>query len=75
MRTRDVHATTAGLLFIAATAASLVATAFLGSVLKGPGFLATVAGGVQVQCRGPARANSGHAHPGADRRHAGRPAA
>ena len=43
MRSRDVRATTAGLLFIAATAASLIATAFLGSVLKGPGFLATVA--------------------------------
>ena len=43
MRSRDVRATTAGLLFIAATAASLIATAFLGSSLKGPGFLATVA--------------------------------
>lgn len=43
MRSRDVRATTAGLLFIAATAASLVATAFLGSLLKGPGFLAAVA--------------------------------
>jgi Domain of unknown function (DUF4386) len=43
MRSRDVRATTAGLLFIAATAASLIATAFLGSLLKGPGFLATVA--------------------------------
>ena len=43
MRPRDVRATTAGLLFIAATAASLVATAFLGSLLKGPGFLAAVA--------------------------------
>jgi hypothetical protein len=43
MRSRDVRATTAGLLFIAATATSLVATALLGSLLKGPGFLATVA--------------------------------
>lgn len=43
MRSRDVHATTAGLLFIAATATSLVATAFLGSFLNGPGFLASVA--------------------------------
>jgi hypothetical protein len=43
MRSRGVHATTAGLLFIAATATSLVATAFLGSVLDGPGVLATVA--------------------------------
>jgi hypothetical protein len=43
MRSRDVHATTAGLLFIAATATSLVATALLGSLLDGPGFLATVA--------------------------------
>jgi deazaflavin-dependent oxidoreductase (nitroreductase family) len=42
MRSRDVRATTAGLLFIAATATSLIATAFLGSLLKGPGFLATV---------------------------------
>ena len=40
MRSRDVHATTTGLLFIAATATSLVATAFLGSLLNGPGFLA-----------------------------------
>ncbi len=30
-------------MFIAATATSLVATAFLGSLLKGPGFLAGVA--------------------------------
>jgi len=37
MRSRDVRATTAGLLFIAATATSLIATAFLGSRLKGPG--------------------------------------
>jgi Domain of unknown function (DUF4386) len=43
MRSRDVRATTAGLLFIAATATSLIATALLGSLLKGPNFLATVA--------------------------------
>jgi hypothetical protein len=43
MRSRDIRATTAGLLFIAATATSLIATAFVGSLLKGPGFLATVA--------------------------------
>jgi Domain of unknown function (DUF4386) len=43
MRSRDVRATTAGLLFIAATATSLIATAFRGSLLNGPGFLATVA--------------------------------
>ncbi len=43
MRSCDARATTAGLLFIAATATSLVTTAFLGSVLDGPGFLATVA--------------------------------
>jgi hypothetical protein len=43
MRSRDVRATTAGLLFIAATATSLLATALPGSVLEGPGFLATVA--------------------------------
>ena len=42
MRPRDARATTAGLLFIAATATSLIATAFLGSLLDGPGFLATV---------------------------------
>jgi hypothetical protein len=42
MRSHDVRATTAGLLFIAATATSLIATAFLGSLLKGPGFLAIV---------------------------------
>lgn len=42
MRTRDIHATTAGVLLITATAASLVATAFLGSLLDGPGFLAGV---------------------------------
>ena len=43
MTSRDVRATTAGLLFIAATVTSLIATAFLGSLLKGPNFLATVA--------------------------------
>ena len=43
MRSRDVRATTAGLLFIAATAASFMATALRGSLLKGPDFLATVA--------------------------------
>jgi hypothetical protein len=43
MRSRDARATTAGVLFIAATATSLIATAFLGSLLDGPGFLATVA--------------------------------
>ena len=43
MRSRDVWATTAGLLFIAATATSLIGTAFLGSLLKGPNFLAAVA--------------------------------
>jgi hypothetical protein len=43
MRSRGVHATTAGMLFIAATASSLIATALLGSLLKGPGVLATVA--------------------------------
>jgi hypothetical protein len=43
MRTRDIHATTAGVLFIAATATSLIATALLGSLLDGPGVLATVA--------------------------------
>ena len=32
MRSRDVRATTAGLLSIAATATSLIATAFLGSL-------------------------------------------
>lgn len=42
MRSHDVRATTAGVLFIAATAASLVATAFLGSLLEGPDFLASV---------------------------------
>ena len=43
MRSRDVRATTAGLLFITATATSLIATAFLGSLLNGPSFLDTVA--------------------------------
>ena len=43
MRSRDVHATTAGVLFIAATATALVATAFRGSLLEGSGFLTTVA--------------------------------
>jgi len=43
MRSRDIRATTAGLLFIAATATSLIATALLGSVLDGSGFLAAVA--------------------------------
>lgn len=42
MRSHDVRATTAGVLFIAATAASLVGTAFLGSLLEGPDFLASV---------------------------------
>jgi hypothetical protein len=42
MRSRDVRATTAGVLFIAATAASLLATAFLGSLLDGSDFLAGV---------------------------------
>jgi hypothetical protein len=42
MRSHDVRATTAGVLFIAATATSLAATALLGSLLKGPGFLAAV---------------------------------
>jgi hypothetical protein len=43
MRSHDARATTAGVLFIAATATSLVATALLGSLLDGPGVLATVA--------------------------------
>jgi hypothetical protein len=43
MRSHDVRATTAGVLFIAATATSLVATALRGSLLNGPGFLAAVA--------------------------------
>lgn len=42
MRSRDIRATTAGVLLIVATAASLVATALLGSLLDGPGFLAGV---------------------------------
>lgn len=36
MRSRDVHATTAGVLFIAATATALVATAFRAHSWKGP---------------------------------------
>jgi hypothetical protein len=43
MRSRDIHATTAGLLFIAATATALVGTAFLGSILDRSGFLTTAA--------------------------------
>lgn len=43
MRTRDIHAVTAGILLITATAASLVATALLGSLLDGADFLAGVA--------------------------------
>ncbi len=43
MRSRDVRATTAGVLFIAATATSLIATALQGSLLNGPAVLATVA--------------------------------
>jgi hypothetical protein len=43
VRSRDGRATTAGLLFIAASATSLVATALLGSLLHGSGVLATVA--------------------------------
>lgn len=43
MRSRDVRATTAGVLFIISTVTSLVATAFLGSLLDGPRFLAGVA--------------------------------
>ena len=43
MKARDARATTTGLLLIGATAASLVATALQGSLLDGPGFLATVA--------------------------------
>jgi hypothetical protein len=43
MRSRDIHATTAGLLFIAATATALIGTTFLGSLLEGSGFLTTVA--------------------------------
>jgi hypothetical protein len=43
MSTRDVRATTAGVLFIAATAASLTATALLGSLVKGSAALSTVA--------------------------------
>ena len=43
MRSRDVRATTAGVLFIISTVTSLVATAFIGSLLDGPRFLAGVA--------------------------------
>ena len=43
MRSRDVHATTAGVLLIAATAADLVATGCYGSLLKGPDFLTGIA--------------------------------
>jgi len=43
MRSRDARATTAGLLLVAATAASLIATTLRGSLLDGSGFLATVA--------------------------------
>jgi hypothetical protein len=42
MTSRDVRATTAGVLFILATVASLVATGILGSLLDGPGFLSSV---------------------------------
>jgi hypothetical protein len=42
MRSRDIRATTAGVLLIVATVASLVATALLGSLLDGPDFLAGV---------------------------------
>jgi hypothetical protein len=42
MRSHDAHATTAGVLFIVATAASLAATAFLGSLLDGSHVLAGV---------------------------------
>jgi hypothetical protein len=43
MRSRDVRATSAGVLFIAATATSLITTALLGSLLDGSGVLAAVA--------------------------------
>jgi len=43
MRSRDARATTAGLLLVAATAESLIATTLRGSLLDGSGFLATVA--------------------------------
>jgi hypothetical protein len=43
MRSRDARATTAGLLLVAATATSLIATTLLGSLPDGSGFLATVA--------------------------------
>lgn len=43
MTTRDIRATTAGVLLIAATAASLAATACFGSSLKGADFLSSIA--------------------------------
>jgi hypothetical protein len=43
VRSPDVRATAAGVLFIAATATTLVATALRGSLFDGPGFLAAVA--------------------------------
>lgn len=43
MTSRDVRATTAGVLFILATVASLVATGVIGSLLDGPEFLSSVA--------------------------------
>jgi hypothetical protein len=43
MWSRDVRATTAGILLISATAAALVASALLGSLLDGTGFLVNVA--------------------------------
>ncbi len=43
MNTRNRHATTAGVLFITATTASLVATALLGSHLEGSDFLSGIA--------------------------------
>lgn len=43
VRARDPRATAAGVLLVVATAASLVATGLLGSVLDGPRFLAAVA--------------------------------
>jgi hypothetical protein len=64
MRSRDVRATTAGLLFIAATVTSLIATALLGSLLDGAATQARrsgVAGAEAVpatshhSCGGPVR--------------------
>ena len=43
MTSRDVRATAAGVLFILATVASLVATGVIGSLLDGPEFLSSVA--------------------------------